>query len=110
MKPINPETFEQHDKSMGHRKGDDAEARKKALVNRMARAIGHMEAVRRMMENDSDPSQILIQLAAVRSAIGGISRIYLQEHIEDKIWEAVDHPDDETSMEDLKKVISYFIK
>ena len=110
MRNVNPETFQQYEASMGHRKTEDAAAEKKALINRMARAIGHMEAVRRMMENDSDPSQILIQLAAVRSAIGGISRIYLQNHIEDKIWEAVDHPEDETSMEDLKKVISYFVK
>jgi NhaP-type Na+/H+ or K+/H+ antiporter len=70
----------------------------------MARAIGHMEAVRRMMEEDKDPSEILIQLAAVRSAITGLSRRILQEHIETVLEESSVNPDNEEELEDLKKV------
>ena len=42
------EISEQRDPSMGHPKERDREAEKKAMLNRMARAIGHMEAVKRM--------------------------------------------------------------
>lgn len=40
----------------------------KAVLNRMNRAIGHMEAVRTMIEDDRDCSEVLVQIAAVRSA------------------------------------------
>lgn len=98
-----------HDETMGHRDKADPAAQK-ALLNRMSRAIGHMESVKRMMENGKDPSEILIQLAAVRSAVSGISRIILQEHIEEIIEDALEHPQDPENLDDLNRVISYFIK
>ena len=39
-----------------------------AVLNRMSRAIGHMEAVKRMVEDGRDCSEVLVQIAAVRSA------------------------------------------
>ena len=41
----------------------------KAVINRLSRAIGHLEKVRRMVEDGEDCSEVLIQLAAVRSAL-----------------------------------------
>ena len=34
----------------------------KAVSNRLARAIGHLESIKRMVEEDRDCSEILIQL------------------------------------------------
>lgn len=36
----------------------------KAVLNRMNRAIGHMESVRSMIEDGRDCSEVLIQIAA----------------------------------------------
>jgi DNA-binding FrmR family transcriptional regulator len=47
----------------------------------MSRAIGHMEFVKRMVEEDRDCSEILIQLSAVKSAINKIIKF-----IVDKIY------------------------
>ena len=104
------EISENREPTMGHPRERDRESEKKALLNRMARAIGHMEAVRRMMEEDKDPSEVLIQLAAVRSAITGLSRRILQEHIETVLEESAVNPESGEELEDLKKVISYFVK
>ena len=41
----------------------------KAIINRLSRAIGHLEAVKRMVEENRDCSEVLIQISAVRSAI-----------------------------------------
>ena len=49
----------------------------KAVLNRMNRAIGHMEAVKTMIEDGRDCSEVLIQIAAVRSAIKNIGIIIL---------------------------------
>ena len=41
----------------------------KKISNRLARAIGHLESIKKMVEDDRDCSEVLIQLAAVQSAI-----------------------------------------
>ena len=46
----------------------------KKISNRLARAIGHLESIKKMVEDDRDCSEVLIQLAAVESAIRSTSR------------------------------------
>ena len=41
----------------------------KAVLNRLSRAIGHMESVKRMVEEGRDCSEVLVQLSAVKAAI-----------------------------------------
>lgn len=80
----------------------------RAVLNRMSKIIGHMESVRTMVENGRDCSEVLIQLAAVKSAIGGVSRVILKDHIDHCIVDAVRENDTE-SIEELKKAIDKFI-
>lgn len=80
-----------------------------AVLNRMSRAIGHMEAVKRMIESGRDCSEVLIQIAAVRSAINNIGKIILEDHISHCIVDAVEHGDHK-AIEDLKNAIDKFIK
>lgn len=79
------------------------------VLNRMSRAIGHMEAVKRMVEDGRDCSEVLIQIAAVRSAINNIGKIILEDHISHCIVDAVEH-DDKKALEDLKDAIEKFVK
>ncbi|HIS48274.1 MAG TPA: metal-sensing transcriptional repressor [Candidatus Scybalocola faecigallinarum] len=81
----------------------------RAVINRLSRAIGHLESVKRMVENGQDCSEVLIQLAAVRSALTNTGKIILQDHIEHCIVDAVEN-DDPVPMEQLKKAIEQFIK
>ncbi len=80
----------------------------KAVLNRMSKIIGHMEAVKTMVENGRDCSEVLIQLAAVKSAIGGVSRVILKDHIDHCIVDAVRENDTE-AIEELKKAIDKFL-
>lgn len=59
----------------------------KAVINRLARAIGHLESVKRMVENGRDCSEVLVQLAAVRSALNGTAKVILKDHLEHCISE-----------------------
>ena len=54
----------------------------KAVVNRLARAIGHLESVKRMVEDGRDCTEVLVQLAAVRSALSSTARVILKDHLE----------------------------
>lgn len=81
----------------------------KAVLNRLSRAIGHLESVKRMVESGRDCSEVLIQIAAVRSAINNIGKVILQDHIQHCLVDAVEH-DDEQALEDLCQAIDKFIK
>ncbi len=59
----------------------------KAVVNRLARAIGHLESVKSMVENGRDCTEVLIQLAAVRSALSSTAKVILKDHLEHCISE-----------------------
>ena len=80
-----------------------------AVSNRLARAIGHLEAVRKMVEDNRDCSEVLIQLAAVRSALASTSRIILKDHMEHCIVDAIeDH--DQTALDELNRAIDKLLK
>ncbi len=80
----------------------------KAVLNRLSKAIGHLEKVRQMVEDGEDCSQVLIQLAAVRSAINNTGKIILKDHIDHCIVDAVECGDEE-ALKELDKAIEQFI-
>ena len=71
----------------------------KAVLNRMNRAIGHMEAVKTMIEDGRDCSEVLIQIAAVRSAINNIGKIILEDHINHCLVDAIETGDEQVLKE-----------
>ena len=81
----------------------------KAVSNRLARIIGHMNSVKRMIEDGRDCSEVLIQLSAIDSAIKSLSRVILKDHISTCIVEAAKH-DDSEAIEELKRAIDKFMK
>ena len=81
----------------------------KAVVNRLARAIGHLEKVKRMVEEGSDCSEVLVQLAAVRSAIDNTGKVILQDHMRHCMVDAV-AAGDENAIEDLCHAIERYKK
>ena len=78
----------------------------KAVVNRLSRAIGHLESVKHMVEDGRDCTEVLVQLAAVRSALNSTAKIILKDHIEHCIAgvESGDH-----ALEELNDAIDKFI-
>ena len=81
----------------------------KAVLNRLSRAIGHLESVKRMVEEEKDCSEVLIQLSAVIAALNNTGKVILKDHIEHCIVDAREHSDEE-AMENLNKAIDRFIK
>ena len=62
----------------------------KAVLNRLSRAIGHLESIKRMVEDGRDCSEVLIQLSAVKAAINNTGKVILQDHIEHCIVDAIE--------------------
>ena len=82
---------------------------KKNVVNRLARALGHLEKVKRMVEDDCDCAEVLIQIAAVRAAIENTGKVILQDHIQHCIVDAVELGDQE-AIANLCQAIDKFVK
>lgn len=81
----------------------------KQVINRMSRIIGHAEAVKRMIEEGKDCSEILIQIAAVRSALNNVGKMILEDHINHCVLEAIENKDKEP-LEKLNAAIDKFIR
>ena len=80
-----------------------------AVVRRLARAIGHLQAVKRMVEEGRDCADVLTQLAAVKSAINNVGKVILQDHLEHCIVEAIQQGD-RGALDELNSAIDRFIK
>ncbi|SEA11925.1 DNA-binding transcriptional regulator, FrmR family [Lachnospiraceae bacterium NK3A20] len=81
----------------------------KAIVNRLARATGHLDSVRKMVEDGKDCSDVLVQLAAVRSEINNAGKLLLKEHMAHCIVEAVAEGDHE-SLDKMNRAIDLFMR
>ena len=100
----------EHDHEHGHAHGHaHTHANTKAVLNRLSRAIGHLESIRRMVEEGRDCSEVLIQLSAVKSAINNTGKVILKDHIEHCLVDAVECGDME-AIADLTEAIDRFMK
>ncbi|MBM0637655.1 metal-sensing transcriptional repressor [Campylobacter sp. VicNov18] len=81
----------------------------KTVSNRLSRTIGHLNAIKRMIENDKDCSEILIQLAAVKAQVNNTAKVILKEHLAHCVIHAVEENDTQ-SIEELNKAIDMFMK
>ena len=81
----------------------------KTVTNRLARIIGHLHAVERMVEDERDCAEVLIQLAAIRSAINNLCKIILRDHMDHCVIDAVKEGDVST-LEELNKAIDLLMK
>lgn len=54
---------------------------KQSLKNRISRAVGQMEAVPRMIDKGACADEILMQIAAAKSALTGTALALVEEHL-----------------------------
>ena len=67
----------------------------KRIVNRISRAAGHLTAISQMVEEGRDCAEVLVQLAAVRSAVNNIGKLIINDHMAHCITDALEHGDQE---------------
>ncbi|MEE4451605.1 metal/formaldehyde-sensitive transcriptional repressor [Novosphingobium resinovorum] len=84
---------------MGHLNSDN-----RALVMRVRRMVGQLQAVERALDEGEDCAKVLLQAAAVRGAVNG----FIDELIEDHLRTHVAAPDlsDAEREEGLQAVIA----
>ncbi len=85
-------------------------AQREAVLKRLARIEGHVRAVKRMVEQDTACPDVLVQIAAVRSALNSVGRIILEDHLHGCMLDAAQDGDFEEAFKDLKKSLDQFIR
>lgn len=85
---------------------------KHALKVRMSRIIGHAESIKTMIDENRDCSEVLIQIAAVRSALNNVGKILLNDHVDHCIRDAFDSdsPDKDELLNSLKDAVDKFVR
>ncbi len=77
---------------------------KEKLKNRIAKAMGHLNAVHRMVDEKKYCIDVLHQLKAVQSALDKVSEEILRQHLETCVVEAVKNQDTSRVVEELVEV------
>lgn len=77
---------------------------KEKLKARLAKAIGHLNAVYRMVDEKKYCIDVLHQLKAVQSALDKTSEVILRQHLETCVVEAVKNQDSDRVIDELIQV------
>ena len=79
------------------------------MLVRMARIEGHVHAIREMLAEDRPCGEVLIQLAAVKSAVNQVARLVFEYHLNSCVRNAAASGDVSAEIENLKAALSgYF--
>ena len=85
-----------------------SEEEKKKQLNRIAKATGHLQHVKTMIENDEDCAEVLMQLSAVNSALRNLGKEIINEHMTHCITHAIENGDTK-AVEEFQKAVKKFI-
>ncbi len=80
------------------------------IQNRLSRIEGHVRGVKRMLDEHQDCESVLIQLAAVKSALNQVIIKVLEGHMETCVMECVLEGEGEEALERLQGALSLVLK
>ena len=78
---------------------------KRLLAIRLAKAIGHLTAVQRMVADEKYCIDVLNQMKAVQSALDRTAQLMLKQHLNTCVVEAIKADDSERVMDELWQLL-----
>lgn len=88
---------------------NDKDSRKSILI-RLRRIEGQVRGVQRMIEAEDECSEIMNQIAAIKSAINQVGLLVFESHARECIARAFHEEDNEQSFDEIVKMMGRFIK
>jgi DNA-binding FrmR family transcriptional regulator len=82
---------------------------RKNVRDRLVRTEGHIRGIIKMIDEEKECPDILIQIGAVKAAIEKAGMVMLEDHIEHCLIEAVKSGDVETQLQELKTALQKLI-
>lgn len=93
----------QNNKHVGHHR------QTASVINRLSRIEGHVRAIKRMVKEAKPCPDVLIQLAAVRSAVQKTAQVVLEDHIESCLSQAAIKGTIDQEWHSLKEALDKYI-
>lgn len=106
---VAPSHSHPHTSATHHHAHVHSEASLKQIINRLSRIEGHIRGVKAMVAESRPCPEVLIQLAAVRGAIDRVSRLILDEHLNECVARAAEEGNIEEELEQLKAALDRFL-
>ncbi len=79
------------------------------VINRLARIEGHVRGLRRMVEEGVPCPDLLVQIAAIRSALESAGRLILEDHIKSCMLDAAQTGQFDAAYAELERSLKRFI-
>ena len=79
------------------------------IVNRLSRIEGHVRGIKTMVKEHRPCPEVLNQIAAVKGAIGSLTKIILSEHLEECLVRAAERGNLEEEIEEFKQALNRFL-
>ena len=83
--------------------------RTRQVVSRLARIEGHVAAVKRMVEEERPCADVLVQIAAVRSALDKAAKLLLTDHMEHCVLDSLQDGNAQEHLVELREALERFI-
>lgn len=78
------------------------------LHRRLARIIGQIQAIDRMIDEDIPCEDILSQINAAKSALNKAGQVVLEGHIKHCVRDGIEHGDANATIEQFTKAVERF--
>ncbi len=78
------------------------------LHRRIRKAVGQLNAIDKMIEEDIPCEDILIQINAAKSAVHKIGQVVLEGHLHHCVRDGIEHGDVEKTIEQFAEAIEHF--
>lgn len=78
------------------------------LHRRLAKIIGQIQAIDRMIDEDIPCEDILSQINAAKSALNKAGQVVLEGHIKHCVRDGIEHGDADTTIEKFTKAVERF--
>ncbi len=75
---------------------------------RLRKAIGQLNAIDKMIDQDIPCEEILIQLNAAKSALHKVGQIILEGHLQHCVRDGIEHGDPDKTIDNFAKALEHF--
>ncbi|MEG0372151.1 MAG: metal-sensitive transcriptional regulator [Clostridium sp.] len=83
---------------------------KKDIITRLRRIEGQVKGIQRMIENEQDCTDILVQIAAIRAAISKVGGVVLENYSMACVAKVTNQEDGQEEIKNLINAMVKFIK
>jgi DNA-binding FrmR family transcriptional regulator len=82
----------------------------KALQQRLRKLAGQIRAIEKMVDEDTDCSEVLTQVISVRKALKSFAEVLIKQHTESCITGAADPAEGQRRLKELSIVLKRYVE